>query len=75
MKKLVGEIHRRSRGQVLGIYLVGGWAVLKAVNTLSGALWLPDWTSSMGYVHEAMGRTPAAVAQLGSGPGSRRTLQ
>ncbi len=36
--KLIHEIHRRSLWQVLGIYVVGGWLVLQAVDTLAGAL-------------------------------------
>ena len=43
LKKLVHEIHRRSLWQVLGIYVVAGWLVLQAVDTLAGALNLPDW--------------------------------
>jgi serine/threonine-protein kinase len=43
LKQLIGEIHRRSLWQVLGIYVVGSWLVLQAVDTLAGALNLPDW--------------------------------
>ncbi len=43
MKQLVREIHRRSLWQVLGIYVVASWLVLQAVDTLAGALNLPDW--------------------------------
>jgi len=43
LRRLVHEIHRRSLWQVLGIYVVGGWLVLQAVDTLAGALNLPDW--------------------------------
>ena len=41
--KLIHEIHRRSLWQVLGIYVVGSWLVLQVVDTLAGALNLPDW--------------------------------
>ena len=41
--KLVREIHRRSLWQVLGIYVVGSWLVLQVVDTLAGALNLPEW--------------------------------
>jgi TolB-like protein/Flp pilus assembly protein TadD len=41
--KLIREIHRRSIWQVLGIYVVGSWLVLQVVDTLAGALNLPDW--------------------------------
>ena len=43
LKRLIGEIHRRSLWQVLGIYLIASWAVLGGVDTLGGALGLPDW--------------------------------
>jgi TolB-like protein/lipoprotein NlpI len=43
LKQLIHEIHRRSLWQVLGIYVVGSWLVLQAVDTLAGALNLPDW--------------------------------
>jgi len=43
LKQLIHEIHRRSLWQVLGIYLVGSWLVLQVVDTLAGALNLPDW--------------------------------
>ncbi len=43
LKRLIREIHRRSIWQVLGIYVVASWAVLSVVDTLGGALNLPDW--------------------------------
>jgi tetratricopeptide (TPR) repeat protein/TolB-like protein len=43
LKEFIYEIHRRSLWQVLGIYLVGGWLLLQVVDTLVGALNLPDW--------------------------------
>ncbi|MEE9131941.1 MAG: tetratricopeptide repeat protein, partial [Gemmatimonadota bacterium] len=43
LKQLIHEIHRRSLWQVLGIYLVGSWLVLQVVDTMVGALNLPDW--------------------------------
>ena len=43
LRQLIHEIHRRSLWQILGIYLVGSWLVLQAVDTLAGALNLPDW--------------------------------
>ena len=42
-KKFIGEIHRRSLWQVLGIYVFASWAVLGGVDTLGDALGLPDW--------------------------------
>ncbi|MCG8468283.1 MAG: hypothetical protein MJB57_08745 [Gemmatimonadetes bacterium] len=46
MKKFIHEIHRRSLWQVLGIYLGASWVVLQIVDTLAGALGLPDWSAS-----------------------------
>lgn len=43
LKKLIHEMHRRSLWQVLIIYLGASWLVLQAVDTLAGALSLPDW--------------------------------
>jgi tetratricopeptide (TPR) repeat protein len=43
LKKLIHEMHRRSLWQVLLIYLGASWLVLQAVDTLAGALSLPDW--------------------------------
>jgi TolB-like protein/Flp pilus assembly protein TadD len=43
LKQLIHEIHRRSLWQVLGIYLVGSWAVLQIADTMASALGLPDW--------------------------------
>ena len=47
LRRLIGEIHRRSLWQVLGIYLVASWAVLQVVDTLGGALNLPDEFDSL----------------------------
>lgn len=46
VRQLIREVHRRSLWQVLGIYLVASWAVLQVVDTLGGALNLPDWFPS-----------------------------
>ena len=43
VKQLIHEVHRRSLWQVLGIYLLASWAVLGGVDTLGGALVLPEW--------------------------------
>ncbi len=43
IKKLIQEMHRRSLWQVVGIYLVAGWGALQVVDTMTGALGLPDW--------------------------------
>ena len=50
LKRFIGEIHRRSLWQVLGIYLVASWAVLQVVDTLGGALRLPEWIEPMALV-------------------------
>ncbi|MCG8468780.1 MAG: hypothetical protein MJB57_11330 [Gemmatimonadetes bacterium] len=47
MKNLIHEIHRRSLWQVIGIYLGASWVVLQVVDTMAGALGLPDWASSL----------------------------
>ena len=47
LKRFIHEIHRRALWQVLGIYLVASWAVLQVVDTLGGALNLPDWFPSV----------------------------
>ena len=43
LKRLIGEIHRRSLWQVLGIYAVGAWAALQVIDTLEGIVTLPEW--------------------------------
>ena len=50
LRQLIREIHRRSLWQVLGIYLVASWAVLQVVDTLGGALRLPEWIEPMALV-------------------------
>lgn len=46
MKNVFREVHRRSLWQVLGIYLGASWLILQVVDTLAGALSLPDWSAS-----------------------------
>ncbi len=43
LKDLIGEIHRRSLWQVLGIYLVGSWIGYSVVQGLTEGLSLPEW--------------------------------
>jgi TolB-like protein len=43
LKRLLRETHRRSLWQVLGIYLLGSWAMLGGLDTLDGLLELPEW--------------------------------
>lgn len=47
MKKFIREIHRRSLWQVLAIYGAGSWLVLQIVDTMAGALGLPEWAPSL----------------------------
>ncbi len=49
MKSLIREIHHRSLWQVLGIYLGASWLVLQMVDTMAGALSLPDWSASLAF--------------------------
>jgi len=50
LKRLIHEIHRRSLLQVLGIYIFASWAVLQVVDTLGGALRLPEWLEPVALV-------------------------
>ncbi|UCF20534.1 MAG: tetratricopeptide repeat protein [Gemmatimonadota bacterium] len=43
LKGLIGEIHRRSLWQVLGIYLLGSWVALQVVDVLANNFGLPQW--------------------------------
>ena len=47
LRKLIREVHRRSLWQVLGIYVGASWALLAVVDTMAGALNLPDWAASL----------------------------
>jgi TolB-like protein/Flp pilus assembly protein TadD len=50
LKNLIHEIHHRSLWQVLGIYVVGSWFVLQVVDTMVGALKLPDWAPPIALI-------------------------
>jgi eukaryotic-like serine/threonine-protein kinase len=43
LRRLIGEAHRRSIWQVLGIYLVGAWVVYQVILGLVDGLDLPGW--------------------------------
>ena len=43
LTRLIGEIHRRSLWQVLGIYLLASWVVFEVVQTVTEGLGLPQW--------------------------------
>ena len=47
LRRFIREIHRRSLWQVLGIYLLGSWAVLGGMGTLMDTLALPGWFPSV----------------------------
>ena len=44
LRKLVGELHRRSIWQVLAIYVGGAWLVIEVIDHLIERLGLPDWS-------------------------------
>jgi tetratricopeptide (TPR) repeat protein len=82
LKKLIHEMHRRSLWQVLVIYLGASWLVLQAVDTLAGALSLPEWAPPLAlfllivgfpivlataFVQEGMGGQPAKAADAPTG--------
>ena len=71
MKKLIREAHRRSLWQVLGIYLVAGWVVLQVVDTLAGALNLPDWAPPLAFFLLIIG-LPIVLATAFVQEGERR---
>ncbi len=50
LRQLIHEIHRRSLWQVLGIYVMASYAVLGGVDTLGGALRLPEWLEPVALV-------------------------
>ena len=75
LKQLIHEIHRRSLWQVLGIYVVGGWFVLQVVDTMVGALRLPDWAPPIALILLILG-LPSSWPRRSSrkvrvGPGRR----
>ncbi len=75
LKKLIHEIHRRSLWQVIVIYLGASWLVLQAVDTLAGALSLPDWAPPMALFALIVGFPivlATAFVQEGKGESARR---
>ena len=50
LKRFIGEIHRRSLWQVLGIYVVSGWIVYEVVQSLTEGLGLPSWFPALAFV-------------------------
>ncbi|MDA0329261.1 MAG: tetratricopeptide repeat protein [Gemmatimonadetes bacterium] len=61
IRNLIGEIHRRSVWQVLGIYLVGSWGALQVVEGVANSAGLPDWVPAMALVLLVIG-LPICVA-------------
>ena len=50
IRRIIGEVHRRSLWQVLGIFLAASWGVLQVVESITESVGLPDWTPSMAFV-------------------------
>jgi eukaryotic-like serine/threonine-protein kinase len=50
LKRLIHEAHRRSLWQVLGIYLVGSWAIYQVVGEVTDRMGLPDWVPGFAIV-------------------------
>jgi len=50
IKRIIGEIHRRSLWQVLAIYVVASWAAFEVVQTLTEGLGLPGWLPGLAFV-------------------------
>lgn len=73
IKKLARTIHQRSVWQVLAVYLLGSWVLLRAVDLLTLSTGLPEWTPSMALVLLLIGLpiTVATAAVQGGLPGLR----
>jgi len=61
MKGFLGEIHRRSLWQVLGMYMAGSWIVLQVVDTLDSTLGLPEWAPQAAFILLLVG-LPVVIA-------------
>lgn len=55
LKRFIREIHRRSLWQVLGIYVVSGWIVYEAVQSLTEGLGLPAWFPPLAFIFLVLG--------------------
>ncbi len=76
LRQLIRVIHRLSLWQVLIIYLVGSWLVLQVVDTLAGALNLPDWAPPFALFLLIIGLPivlATAFIQVGSRPALSET--
>ncbi len=75
LKSLIGEIHRRSLWQVLGIYLVSAWIVYEVTQALVEGLRLPEWLPGLAVILLLIGLPvvlATAFVQEG-GPSLRRS--
>lgn len=61
LKRFIREAHRRSVWQVLGIYVVGAWAVWQVVGSMYEWIGLPDWVPATALVLLLVG-LPIVVA-------------
>ena len=50
LKRLIREVHHRSLWQVMGIYLVGSWGALEAVDGVTKNAGLPAWVPPFALV-------------------------
>jgi hypothetical protein len=50
LKRLIREVHHRSIWQVMGIYLVGSWGALEAVDGVTKNAGLPAWVPPFALV-------------------------
>lgn len=50
LRRLIGEVHRRSLWQVLLIYMGGAWVAFEIVQTLTEGLALPPWFPAFALV-------------------------
>ena len=73
LKRFIRKIHRRSLWQVLGIYAVASWAVLQVVDTLGGALNLPDGFDSVALALLILGLPIVLATAFVAGGAARET--
>ncbi len=66
LKYLIGEIHRRSLWQVLGIYLFGGWIAYEVVQSLTEGLSLPEWFPAFAVVLSIASRSSWSTSDFPS---------
>lgn len=75
-RRIIGEAHRRSVWQVLGVYLVGSWLAYQVVLGLHDGLGLPSWVPAMAVVLFVIGLPvvlATAIVQEGTrGPDAPR---